>query len=53
MYNLAISSKCEVVVCGYKEINYKLGIENKFINPLYGRKKLQGEDIKKTTRVIM
>lgn len=53
MYNLAISSKCEVVVCGYKEINYKLGIENKFINPLYGRKKLQGEDIKKRLQELL
>lgn len=46
MYGLAIKENSEVVVCGYKEINYNIDKEYEFTNPLYGDNQLKGIEIK-------
>lgn len=53
MYDLAKKSDLEMVVCGFKEIDYKTNKEMEFINPLYGVNKLEGSKIKKVVEDLL
>lgn len=53
LYDLVKISNSQLVVCGFKEIDYKEKKEDEFIDPLYGANKLEGMQIKESIESLL